>query len=64
MTTHERALQIYPVLIAAAHNRQVLNYKIVGGLIGVPAQGLANHLGHIMRYCERAGLPPLTALVV
>lgn len=64
MTTHERALQIYQVLIAAAHNRQVLNYDIVGKLIGVPRQGLANHLGHIMRYCERHNLPPLTALIV
>ena len=64
MTTHERALQIYQILIGAAHNRQVLNYDIVGKLIGVPRQGLAQHLGHIMRYCEKNGLPPLTALVV
>lgn len=64
MTTYERALQIYQVLIGAAHNRQVLNYDIVGNLIGVPRQGLAQHLGHIMRCCERNGLPPLTLLVV
>ena len=64
MTTFERALQIYQVLIGAAHNRQVLNYDIVGKLIGVPRQGLAQHLGHIMRFCERNALPPLTLLVV
>jgi alkylated DNA nucleotide flippase Atl1 len=64
MTTHERALQIYQVLIGAARNRQVLTYEIVGKLIGVPRQGLARHLGHIMHYCEKNKLPPLTALVV
>jgi len=64
MTTYERAIQIYQVLIGAAHNRQVLNYEIVSKLIGVPAQGLAPHLGHLMKYCKRAGLPPLTVLVV
>lgn len=64
MTTYERAIQIYQVLIAAAHNRQILTYQILGKTIGVPARGLAPHLGHLMRYCKRAGLPPLTVLVV
>lgn len=64
MSTYQRAIQIYRILIGAAHNRQILTYPILAGLIGVPAQGLAHHLGHIMRYCERAGLPPLTVLVV
>lgn len=64
MTTFERALQIYQVLIGAAHNRQVLSYRIVGELVGLPQQGLAAHLGHIMRFCERNGLPPLTVVVV
>ncbi len=64
MSTYERAIQIYQVLISAAHNRQVLTYEILGKMIGVPARGLARHLGHIMRYCERTGLPPLTVLAV
>lgn len=64
MSTYERAIQIYQILIGAAHNRQVLTYPILSKRIGVPAQGLAPHLGHIMRYCERARLPPLTVLVV
>jgi alkylated DNA nucleotide flippase Atl1 len=64
MTTYERALQIYQILIGAAHNRQVLTYPIVAELIGVPKQGLANHLEHIMKYCQRKKLPPLTSLVV
>ena len=64
MNTYERAIQIYQVLIAAAHNRQLLTYEIVGGHIGVPKQGLAGHLEHILRYCERKTLPALTAICV
>ena len=64
MSTYERAIQIHQILIGAAHNRQVLTYPILSKMIGVPAQGLAKHLDHLMRYCERTGLPPLTVLVV
>jgi hypothetical protein len=64
MTTYERAIQIYQILIGAAHNRQVLTYPLLSKMIGVPARGLANHLDHLMRHCERAGLPPLTILAV
>ncbi len=64
MTTYERAIQIHQVLIGAAHHRQVLNYEIVGKLIGVPHWGLAPHLEHLMKHCQRNHLPPLTALVV
>jgi hypothetical protein len=58
------ALPIHQILISAACNRQVLTYPILGEMIGVPAQGLAYHLGHIMHYCHRAGLPPLMVLVI
>ena len=64
MTTYERAIQIYQVLIAAAHNRQVLTYTLVGQAIGVPARGLGPHLEHILRFCQTNNLPPLTVLVV
>jgi hypothetical protein len=64
MTTYERALQIYQVLIAAAHSRQTLTYELVGRLIGVPGRGLGRHLVHILRYCEQNELPPLTVLIV
>ena len=64
MSTYERAIQIYQVLISAAHSRQVLNYQILGRKIGVPARGLAHHLGYLMRYCDRHELPPITVLVV
>ena len=64
MNTYERAIQIYQVLIGAAHNRQLLTYDIVGKHIGVPRQGLANHLVHILRLCEDRGLPALTSICV
>jgi len=64
MSTYERAIQIYQILIGAAHNRQVLTYPILSEKIGVPTQGLGHHLDHIMRYCSHGGLPPLTVLVV
>ena len=64
MNTYERAIQIYQVLIGAAHNRQLLTYDIVGKHIGVPRQGLANHLGHVFRYCEKRKLPRLTSICV
>ena len=64
MNTFERAVQVYQVLIAAAQNRQLLTYDIVGKYIGVPRQGLANHLEHILRYCEKRNLPRLTSICV
>jgi hypothetical protein len=64
MTTHERALQIYQVLIGAAHNRQTLTYELLSQRIGVPQQGLARHLENILQFCTSRGLPPLTVLVV
>lgn len=64
MNLKQRALQIYPILMNAAANRQVLTYKAVGDLIGMPPIALSQPLGLIMKYCEREGLPPLTILVV
>ena len=64
MTTYERALQIYQVLVCAAHNRQILTYPMLGDLVGLPPWGLANPLDHIQVYCQENDLPPLTGLVV
>jgi len=64
MNQAQRALQIWPILINAANNRQVLTYKAVGDLIGMPPIALSQPLGLIMDYCERNHLPPLTVLVV
>lgn len=64
MTTNERALQLWQILISAAHNRQVLTYEIVGKIAGINPKGLGTYLGPIMRFCARANLPPLTVLIV
>lgn len=48
----------------AARNRQVITYRILGKLIGVPQHGLGQLLEPIQSYCLREGLPPLTILVV
>jgi hypothetical protein len=64
MNTYERAIQIYQVLIGAAHNRQLLTYDIVGKHIGLPRHALANHLEHLLQYCEKGKLPRLTSICV
>jgi hypothetical protein len=64
MTAPERAAQIWGILALAARNRQILTYKMVGKLIGVPAQGLPNLLDPVHEYCVLRKLPPLTILVV
>ena len=64
MTTYERAVQIYQVLICAAHHRATMTYPMLGGMIGLPAQALGPHLEHIQSYCLENDLPPLTVLVV
>lgn len=64
MTTNERALQLWQILISAAHNRQVLTYEIVGNLTGLQPLGLANFLNPILHYCARKELPMLSILVV
>ena len=69
MKRTQRALQIWQVLIAAAHNRQMLTYEILADLIGLGPKGkgagvLAQTLGVLMKYCQAKRFPPITALVV
>ncbi|MBM7842122.1 hypothetical protein [Herpetosiphon giganteus] len=64
MTTYERALQIYQVLISLAHNRQTLTYSLLGDLVGLPRQSLGAHLDHLFRYCQHNNLPQITVLIV
>ena len=64
-TVERRAVQIWSILIAAAHNRQILTYKIVSTILGYRGSGvLDRQLGHIMYFCHYTKLPPLTVLVV
>jgi hypothetical protein len=44
MNIFHSAAQIWAVLALAAHNRQVLTYKIVSRLTGVPRVGLGRCL--------------------
>ena len=63
MTNEQRALQFWSVLVLAARNQQILSYKTMEKLTGIPKQGVGNVLGPIQAYCRKK-LPPLTALVV
>ena len=64
MTREERALQIWQVLIGAAHSRQTLTYEDLGEIVGLLARGVGRYLYIISRYCTAHDLPPLTVLVV
>lgn len=65
MTRSERAMQVWQILVSAAHNRQTLTYGQVAEHLEFEGAGvLAQILGCIMGYCEAKGLPPLTCLVV
>lgn len=64
MKREEHAARVWLLLVGAALNRQLLTYKMVGERIGVPPQGLADILGHIMFYCAHHKFPPLTVLIV
>lgn len=62
---HARAVQIYAILISAAHNRQTLTYGMVADLLDYKGAGvLDRQLGLIMNWCADNDLPPLTVLVV
>ena len=64
MKLEQRAQQVWPILTAAARNRQLLTYTQVADRIGMATQGMGQILARIMWYCDQNGLPPLTVLVV
>ena len=64
MTREDRAAQIWPILVLAARNRQVLTYDLVARLIGVPRPALGGFLDPIQTYCLEKKFPALTSLVV
>lgn len=64
-TTKTRAVQIYLILVGAAHRREILTYQIIAARLGYKGSGvLDRQLGHLMRWCHENMLPPLTVLVV
>jgi len=65
MNRSERAMQVWQILIAVAHERRTITYGEVADLLGFEGAGvLAQILGLIMIYCQTNELPPLTVLVV
>jgi hypothetical protein len=64
MTTHETAVRIWQVLIAAAHQRRTLSRETLGALIGISGAEVAPPLGELARHCAANGWPPLTTLVL
>lgn len=60
----ERAFHIWPMLVLAAKNRQVLTYDQVTDCTGMFTGGLGSCLEPIQSYCLQQGFPPLTLLVV
>src|ERR1043166_7647986 len=64
MTNEQRALQFWSVLVLAARSQQLLSYKSMEKLTGIPKQGVGRVLAPIQAYCKRNKLPPLTALVI
>ena len=60
-----RALQIWQILIANAHNRQTITYGILSDMLGYGGAGTMDRmLGHIAAYCAIQKLPLLNTLVV
>ncbi len=63
MTSYERGIQVYQVLIACAGERRIIAYELLENKIAVPARSLGAFLGQIAKPCEKNRLPPLTILV-
>lgn len=63
-TQTERAFQIWPLLVFAAKNQQILTYETVGLCTGMFSGGLGGCLEPIQSYCLLNNYPPLTMLVV
>jgi len=64
MRNPERAAQFWSVLVMAARNQQILTYKVMEKLTGIPQWGQAEILGLVGAYCEKKHYPKLTSIVV
>ncbi len=64
MNIYQRAAQFWAVLALAASNRQILTYKMLSSLVGMPMAALGGMLEPIQTFCQKKKLPPLTVLVV
>jgi len=64
MNKHERAMQIFPLLIFAARKGVRVTYKELSTATGIATIGLGRCLGVIKDVCDENNFPPLTAIVV
>jgi hypothetical protein len=64
MNLSDEAVLLWPLLLLAARNQQILSYAEVEGLTGIIAVSLGKPLGLIDAYCQRNGFPRLNVLVV
>ena len=62
---NHRALQVWQILLSAAHNRQIITYKMLAEIMGYERPGVYGRiLKHLLYYCDQNKLPPLTVLIV
>ena len=65
MKRTERAMQIWQILLGAAHNRQTLTYGQIATHLSLGGAGiLSQTLDMIHQYCVSQDLPSITCLVV
>jgi hypothetical protein len=61
----QQSLQLWPLLVLAARNRQTLTYGMVQKMTGIHGHlSQGKPLGNIYSYCKYKGLPCLNLLVV
>jgi hypothetical protein len=63
MTSEERALQYWSVLVFAAREQKVVSYEMLSQMTGM-ANTSGRELGHILSYCRQNKLPLLNLLAV
>ena len=64
MSRFDQTTRIWPLLVLAAGNRQIMNYDLLARLIGAPEADLGRLLEPIQSHCILKGLPPLTSILV
>jgi len=63
MTVYQRAAQLWPILVMAARNQQILSFHLISRLTGLPAR-MGNFLEPVAAYCRSRSFPDITVLVV
>ncbi|HKV92381.1 MAG TPA: hypothetical protein VJW20_07520 [Candidatus Angelobacter sp.] len=64
MTRHERAAQVWSLLVYAARVQEILSYTAIEKMTGIPRRALGGILRPIQRYCEHRKIPLLNVIAV